>query len=140
MAPEDHVEDTSAGDEQSNGGANGHNLGRLAAIAAASGATAYAAKKALSARSSSGQAGDRASDKSGSSSQSGLTLLSTVVAAGWDVAKDNLLPVVEDAATKAGALVAERAPEVVRDVVVPRFIAGFERARRGHRGDDKLQD
>ena len=39
------------------------------------------------------------------------------------------MPVVEDAATKAGAFVAERAPEVVRDVVVPRFIEGFEEAR-----------
>jgi hypothetical protein len=142
MASEEHVEEPNAEDEQSNGGSNGHNLGRMAAIAAASGATAYATKKALMARSASGQAeNDRTSDeKSGSSSQSSATLLSTVVASGWDVAKDSLLPVVEAAATKAGAFVAERAPEVVRDVVVPRFIAGFERARRGRRGDDKFED
>jgi hypothetical protein len=143
VASEEHMDETNGEDERSNGGTNGHNLGRVAAIAAASGATAYAAKKALSARSSSsGQADDdRASDKkSGSSSQSNATLLSTVVASGWHLAKDSLLPVVEDAATKAGAFVAERAPEVVRDVVVPRFIAGFERARRGKRGDDKFED
>lgn len=142
MAREEHLDEPNAVDEQYNGGASGHNLGRAAAIAAASGATAYAAKKALSARSSSVQDDDdRSSDtKSGSTSQRSATLLTTAVASGWDVAKDSLLPLIEEAATRAGAFVAERAPEVVRDVVVPRFIAGFERAGRGTSGDDKSEE
>jgi len=35
----------------------------------------------------------------------------------------------EDAAAKAGTYVAQRSPEVVRDVVIPRFIDGFERGK-----------
>jgi hypothetical protein len=143
MASEEHVEKSGAEDEQSTGGSNGHNLGRVAAIAAASAGTAYAAKKAFSSsRSSSGESGDedRSAQKSRSSASSSAALLTTAVTAGWDVAKDSVLPIVEDAATKAGAFVAERSPELVRDVVVPRFIAGFERAQRGKRGDDKSED
>jgi len=114
---------------------NGHNLGRAAVIAAASGATAYAAKKAFSGRSSSEDDTDKSSTKSGGG-DSGAVLTSALTS-GWDVAKDTLMPVVEDAAAKAGAFVAERAPEVVRDVVVPRFIAGFERARKkSEKSDD----
>ena len=108
---------------------NGHNLGRAAMIAAASGATAYAARKALSSRSSTDDEGDKTNAKS--SGESSASLVTAAVASGWDVAKDSLIPVVEDAAMKAGAFVAERAPEVVRDVVIPRFIAGFERGKRG---------
>ena len=105
---------------------NGQNLGRAAMIAAASGATAYAARKAFSGRSSQDN-GDKSTAKRG---EGGASLVTAAVASGWDVAKDSLIPVVEDAAAKAGTFVAERAPEVVRDVVIPRFIAGFERGRR----------
>src|SRR5436305_2076742 len=73
--------------------------------------------------------------KSRSSSSGSASLVTAAVTSGWDVAKDSLLPVIEDAATKAGAFVADRAPEVVRDVVVPRFIAGFQRAQRGSSDD-----
>jgi hypothetical protein len=142
MASEEHTEDTGAETEESNGGgsSNGHNLGRVAAIAAASGATAYAARKALSSRSSSSDESDddtapKKKSKSSGSSDSSASLMTAAVASGWDVAKDSLLPVVEDAATKAGAFVADRAPELVRDVVVPRFIAGFQRAKRGDQGE-----
>lgn len=144
MASEEHTEDTSAADEQSNGSAsNGHNLGRVAAIAAATGATAFAAHKALGSRSSSSQNDEDEDEddesvpkkKSSSSAGGSASLVTAAVSSGWDVAKDSLVPVIEDAATKAGAFVADRAPEVVRDVVVPRFIAGFERAQRGSSDD-----
>ena len=138
MASEEHTEDPSAENEESNGGSsNGHNLGRVAAIAAASGATAYAAKKAFSSRSSSDESDDDSAPKKkkSSSSESSASLMTAAVASGWDVAKDSLVPIVEDAATKAGAFVADRAPELVRDVVVPRFIAGFERAKRGGKNE-----
>ena len=141
MTSEEHTEDTGAETEESNGGSsNGHNLGRVAAIAAASGATAYAARKALGSRSSSSGQSDDSDDgepkkKKNSSSESSASLMTAAVASGWDVAKDSLLPVVEDAATKAVAFVADRAPELVRDVVVPRFIAGFQRAKRGDQSE-----
>ena len=45
------------------------------------------------------------------------------------VAKDAVIPVVEEVAQKAGGYVADSSPELVREVVVPRFIAGFEDAR-----------
>ena len=128
---EEHAKKSSTESESS----NGHNLGRAAVIAAASGATAYAAKKAFSGRSSSEDGGDKSSTKRGG--ESGATVVTSALASGWDVAKDSLMPIVEDAAAKAGAFVAERAPEVVRDVVVPRFIAGFERGRKkSEKSDD----
>jgi len=120
---EEHEESRTESEES-----NGHNLGRAAMIAAASGATAYAARKALSNRSSTDDEGDKSNAKS--TGDGSASLVTAAVASGWDVAKDSLIPVVEDAATKAGAFVAERAPEVVRDVVIPRFIAGFERGKR----------
>lgn len=142
-AEEDEAEPTEA---ESNGGAtNGNNVGRFAAIAAASGATAataLAARKALNSRSSSNgddkERGPRR--KKSSSAESGASLVGTALASGWDVAKDSLLPVIENAATKAGAYVAESAPEVVRDVVVPRFISGFEDSRGRESGSDESDD
>jgi len=145
---EEHVEETNAEDEQTNGNgngsSNGHHIGRMAAIAAASGATAYAAKKALDSRSSSGEgaaAGAReakakTTKRSKSPKATGASLVGAAVSSGWDVAKDSLQPVIEDAATRAGALVAERSPEVVRDVVIPRFITGFEKTRGVKRDDN----
>lgn len=122
---EEHAEESRTESEPS----NGHHLGRAAMIAAASGATAYAAKKAFTSRSSTEGSGD--DDKSKAKSGDGsASLVTAAVASGWDVAQDSLIPIVEDAAAKAGAFVAERAPDIVRDVVVPRFIAGFERGRR----------
>lgn len=121
---EEHKQESRTESEQSNG--QGHHLGRAAVIAAASGATAYAARKALSSRSSGDRDNGESSQKRGEGSAS---VVSSAIASGWDVAKDSLIPVVEDAAAKAGAFVAERSPEVVRDVVVPRFIAGFEGGR-----------
>ena len=120
---EEHTEASREESEQS----NGHHLGRAAVIAAASGATAYAARKALSGRSS-GQGNSRESDEKGGGGNA--SLVTSAIASGWDVAKDSLIPVVEDAAAKAGTFVAERSPDVVRDVVVPRFIAGFERGKK----------
>lgn len=45
----------------------------------------------------------------------------------WDAASDHLLPVVGDAASSLGASVAKKAPEIVRDELVPRFIEGFQK-------------
>jgi hypothetical protein len=129
---DEHTEETRAEKEQS----NGHHLGRAAVIAAASGATAYATRKALRGRSSSESDSDNGPRRKKDRSKAGESMVTSAIASGWDVAKDSLIPLIEDGASKAGAFVAERSPEVVRDVLVPRFISGFERARR----DDKSED
>jgi hypothetical protein len=146
---EDQVEESRGEDEEEQSGeggsgesSNGHHIGRVAAVAAATGATAFAARKALLSRSSGDDEDgeeERPRKKEKSSSERG-SLVTSAVASGWDVAKDSLIPLVEDAATKAGAYVAESAPEVVRDVVVPRFIAGFEKARGGKRKSSKSSE
>jgi len=107
---------------------NGRHYGRVAAIAAASGATAYAARKMLAGRSDEGENGSSGKPKRRRGGVDPSSLVEAAVSSGWDVAKDSLLPVIEDAASRAGEFLGERAPEVVRDVIVPRFIAGFEKA------------
>lgn len=118
-----------AASQESNGGneSNGGHKGavRAAAIAAATGAAAIAAKKAFSGR-------DSGQDKQGpGSKRSGgddSTLLA-MAASGWAAAKDSLLPFAEDAAGAAGDWIGRNGPDYVRDTIVPRFIADFERAR-----------
>jgi hypothetical protein len=43
----------------------------------------------------------------------------------WDSASDTLLPHAEDAAEAAGRWVAENAPDVIRERLLPRFIEAF---------------
>jgi hypothetical protein len=45
----------------------------------------------------------------------------------WDAASDHLLPVAGEAAATLGATVAKKAPEIVRDKLLPRFIEGFQK-------------
>jgi hypothetical protein len=107
---------------------------RAAAIAAATGATAFAAKKAFSGREQRTGGGDaprrRRLPRAGDESTVGAML-----ASGWEAAKDSLLPFAEDAADAAGKWVARNGPEVVSETIVPRFIRGFEKARRAPAGD-----
>ncbi len=72
-----------------------------------------------------------AARENGSSKQGGSmpTALSSLAAGGWDAARDALLPAAEDAAGAAGTFVAENAPDIVRDRIVPRFIESFNDAR-----------
>jgi hypothetical protein len=121
--------------------ANGHNgsrdrtrktVVRAATIAAASGATALAARKVLD-RDSGKQEGERKS----SSGQSGdLSVVTSMVSSAWDSARESLVPMIEDAAENAGEYLGRNAPEVVRETVVPRFISGFQRARKGSDGGE----
>jgi hypothetical protein len=127
-------------EEQTNGGAEGnggHKAVRAAAIAAATGATALAAKKAFSGKSEDDdepkQKPKRSEKRSGDDS-----MLSEMLTSGWDAAKDSLLPFAEDAAGAAGEWVARNTPELVSDTLVPRFIRGFERARKS--SDDEGGD
>jgi hypothetical protein len=112
--------------EQTQNGSNGRKaVLRAAALAAAGGATAFAAKKAFSGRhdSQSGEGGSRGA--SGDES-----LFASMLTSGWDSARDSLLPFAEEAATGAGEFVARNGPEIVRDNLVPKFISGFERAKK----------
>jgi hypothetical protein len=111
---------------------NGRHIGRFAAVAAVGGATAATAIAARKARTA-GSFGDSGDEPARSERQPRsndiASLVRGAVTSGWAVAKDAVIPVVEDAATRAGGYLAERSPELVRDVVVPKFIAGFEQAR-----------
>lgn len=112
------------GGNGSNGG--GHKTAfRAVALAAASGATAIAARKAFSGRQGSGS-GQESKNRG---SAGGDSLVSDMLTSGWDAAKDSLLPLAENAATSAGEFLAQSGPELVRETLVPRFIAGFESAR-----------
>jgi hypothetical protein len=96
---------------------------KAAVAAAATGAAAVAAKKALTRDDANGVGGS-----SRRSSSPGSTV-SSVVSAGWEAARDALVPLAEDAAAAAGAYLAEKGPDVVRDRIVPRFISSFDEAR-----------
>lgn len=130
----DYEEREEESDEEAQHGSNGRHLGRFAAVAAAGGATAataIAARKAYTARTS-GDSGDKPAVRErlrpGKSNDT-VSLVRDALTSGWAVAKDAVVPVVEDAASRAGGYLAENSPELVRDVVVPKFIAGFEEAR-----------
>jgi hypothetical protein len=112
-------------------GKNGADSGRktairAAAIAAATSATALAAKKAFSGREGSESGEKRRSGRSGDEE----SMVGSMIASGWHAAKDSLLPFAEEAAGSAGEYLAHNGPEVVRETLVPRFIRGFEQARK----------
>jgi hypothetical protein len=99
---------------------------KAAAAAAATGVAALAAKKALSGRGN-GEAKNGGSSGSGSSD----SVFSSMVSGGWEAARDSLLPMAEDAAGAAGKYLANSAPDVVRERIVPRFISSFNDASGG---------
>jgi hypothetical protein len=126
------------GNEENGGG--GHHFGRFAAVAAASGATALAARKAYTALSSDDESGGSRPVRERLTRSSGTTaVVRESLTSGWRVAKDSVMPLVEDAAERAGGYLAERAPELLRDVVVPKFIAGFEQARDSSSGASRAK-
>jgi hypothetical protein len=101
-----------------------------AAAAAAAGAAVYGLKKALK----SGDNGkssrsehdddyvDQESGDGGGSSAGGF------LASIWESASDSFVPLAEEAADAAGKWVAQNAPDLVRDRIVPRFIESFQDA------------
>lgn len=124
MAQEDATtRETSEETNGSNGG-GARTAVRAAAIAAVSGATALAAKKAFIDRGSSEEKQERSERKQGNDD-----VLSSMFSSAWDSARDSLVPMLQDAASSAGEYVARNSPELVRETIVPKFIAGFERGR-----------
>lgn len=106
----------------------GSGLKAAVAAAAAAGAAAMIARKALSGDgSSNGQRSQNGGkDRSG---QQGGGMFGSIASGGFDAARDALGPAAEDAAAAVGKFVAENAPEIVRDRIVPRFIESFNEAR-----------
>ena len=120
----EHSEQT---ESQGTAHGGGSGLKAAAAAAAAAGAAALIARKALS--SGGGTNGAQSTNGGGSEgSRQGSTMFGSIASGGWDAARDALLPAAEDAADAIGKFVAQNAPDVVRDRIVPRFIASFNEA------------
>jgi hypothetical protein len=100
------------------------------AVAAAAGAGVYALRKALASSGSSNalarRNGDGEDDENGNGNGggSGSALLDTV----WESASDAVVPMAEEAADAAGKWLAENAPDIVRERIIPRFIESFNEA------------
>lgn len=102
------------------------------AAAAAAGAGAYALKKALTsgggsnapARRDDGDEDRNDGEESENGSRSRSALLDTV----WESASDAVVPMAEEAADAAGKWLAENAPDVIRERIIPRFIESFSEA------------
>jgi hypothetical protein len=107
------------------GGGNRGTAMKAAAAAAATGVAAIAARKALSGR---GHDNSQAKNGGSPSKRDTGSLASSMLAGGWDAAKDAILPIAEDAAAAAGEFLAENGPDVVRERIVPRFIQSFNEA------------
>jgi hypothetical protein len=110
-----------------------------AAAAAATGAAAIAARKALS-HDDQDDSGDD-DDGGGESMVSKLkpsgkskgkrdtsSVLASAASSAWDSAQGVILPIAEDAMAAAGKYLAEEAPDIVRERLVPRFIEAFNDA------------
>jgi hypothetical protein len=127
MAVAEHAEETETHDSSGNGARS--TALKAAAAAAATGAVSFAVKKALS---HDGSSNDEQRDGEGSkgkrSSSGPSSLLASAGASAWEAASEALLPLAENAADAAGRYLAERAPDVVRERIVPRFVDAFNDA------------
>jgi hypothetical protein len=110
--------------EQTNGSGHATAL-KAAAAAAATGVATIAVRKAMS------HGGGSSSDEGGGGRRSSSSILSSAGAGAWDAASDALLPLAENAADAAGRYLAQKAPSVVRERLVPRFIDAFKEGSDG---------
>jgi hypothetical protein len=101
-----------------------------AAAAAAAGAAVYGLKKALKSgdngKSSRSEHDDDYDDQE--SGDGGGSSAGGFLASIWESASDSFVPLAEEAADAAGKWVAQNAPDLVRDRIVPRFIESFQDA------------
>jgi hypothetical protein len=102
-------------------------MATAAAATIAAAAAGVVAKKALSGHG--GSNGSNGSANGGGSQAGNAGMFGAIASGGWDAARDALLPAAEDAAGAAGSFLAQNAPEIVRDRIVPRFIESFNEAR-----------
>lgn len=130
MTMPESTEQTQQDSQQGGNGSDARKTAlRAAAIAAASGATAIAARKAFS-----GGQSTPSKQSNGGGGSADDSLLGGMLGSGWHAAKDSLVPFAEDAAKAAGEYLANSGPDIVRDTIVPSFIAGFEGAQQS--GDE----
>jgi len=121
-------------EEQSNGGGGGAGAkGALttAAVAAATGAAVYGVRKALTKGDGddSPKAKKSESNGDGNDDDSGVrSVVGSAASSAWDSASHAVVPMAEEAADAAGAWVAEHAPDIVRERIIPRFIKSFNDA------------
>jgi len=112
--------------EQHDGSSGPRTALMAAAAAAATGAATFAVRKALSHEGHGG--GEDGNGSKPKQAQGGGSILSNAASSAWDSASDVVLPMAEDAVAAAGRYLAERAPDVVRERLVPRFIEAFNEA------------
>jgi hypothetical protein len=102
---------------------------KAAAAAAATGAATLAVRKVMSHDDQGSQERDgdsgTSSRSSGKQGQNAGSILSTAASSAWESASDVVLPMAEDAVAAAGRYLAERAPDIVKERLVPRFIEAF---------------
>jgi hypothetical protein len=106
-----------------------------AAAAAATGAAAIAARKALSHDDDSASDDDDGESmvsklKPGKGKSRGdvSSVLSSAASSAWESAQGVILPIADDAMAAAGKYLAEEAPDLVRERLVPKFIEAFNDA------------
>ena len=108
-----------------------------AAAAAATGAAAIAARKALSHDDDSDDDDDGGDGESmvsklkpgkSKSNRDTSSVLSSAASSAWESAQGVILPIAEDAMAAAGKYLAEEAPDLVRERLVPKFIEAFNDA------------
>jgi hypothetical protein len=139
------TEQTQQTDKTDQNGANGSGdstkktVARAAAVAAATGATALAARKVLAGNAVNKEEGgeQKQSGTKGGVGAADTSLITTMASSAWDSARDVVLPMIEDASENAGAYVAQSAPDIVRESVIPRFIRGFQKAQKSSQDDSE---
>jgi len=104
---------------------------KAAAAAAATGAAALAVRKALS-HGEQDESGD-GDDSNGSKPRSKKgkdagSIIASAASSAWESAQDVVMPMAEDAVAAAGKYLAENAPDIVRERLVPKFIDAFNEA------------
>ena len=114
-------------------------VARAAAVAAATGATALAARKVLAGNAvNKAEGGERKPGPTkGGMGGADTSLITTMAGSAWDSARDVVVPMIEDASENAGTYVAQNAPDIVRDSVIPRFIRGFQKGQKSSEDDSE---
>ena len=144
MADTEQTEQTDNTEQTSGSNGTGDStkktVARAAAVAAATGATALAARKVFASNAASNK--EEGGEQKPSGSKGGVggadtSLITTMAGSAWDSARDVVMPMIEDASENAGTYVAQNAPEIVRDSVIPRFIRGFQKAQESSEDDSE---
>jgi hypothetical protein len=108
---------------------------KAGALAAAAGTTVAAAARIMGSKTGDEREGSAETARQRGSGVRGAASRASkrgepFISAGWEAARDSLLPLAESSARAAGKFAAEHSPELLRDRILPPFIEGFTQARR----------